>query len=187
MFCRALWAELLGHEMNLLHPELTTTKVSAAAVIDAESAFDAFHQGDGASAAFSMKEKYSALELLAVRENMTKQKTNLLWVSSDAQLADGLTKASAADLMRMFMAKGQLWNVKYDPGFVAAKKKKRQLPESQPEFDPELIEDETWSSMMQRWKGSKAKTFRPCDSVCFQHLIHEPSMSRSPPIHSAAI
>ena len=139
------------------------------------------------SAAFSMKEMHSALELLAVRENMTKQKTNLLWVSSDAQLADGLTKASAADLMRMFMAKGQLWNVKYDPGFVAAKKKKRQLPESQPEFDPELIEDETWSSMMQRWKGSKAKTFRPCDSVCFQHLIHEPRTSCSPSIHSAAI
>ena len=183
MFCRALWAELLGHEMNLLHPELTTTKVSAAAVIDAKSAFDAFHQGDGASAAFSMKEKYSALELLAVRENMTKQKTNLLWVSSDAQLADGLTKASAADLMRMFMAKGQLWNVKYDPGFVAAKKKKRQLPESQPEFDPELIEDETWSSMMQRWNASKAKTFRPCDSVHFQHCFHDHLKHDSPPMH----
>ena len=185
MFCRALWAELLGHSMDLTRPERTIAKVEAAVVIDAKSAYDAYHQGDGASAAFSMKEKYSALELLSIRENMTKANARLLWVSSDAQLADGLTKASAADLMKTFMMKGQLWNVKYDPGFVAAKKKRRLNPESQ-EPEPELIEDESWHTF-QRRQATSAKTFRPCDSVWFSHLNHDSTCNHSPSLHTAAI
>ncbi|CAK9023215.1 unnamed protein product, partial [Durusdinium trenchii] len=70
MFCRALWSELLGHPFNPRCPEQSTKLVKSALVIDAKSAFDAYHKGEGASAAFSLKEKYSALELLAIRENM---------------------------------------------------------------------------------------------------------------------
>ena len=80
-------------------------------------------KGDTASAAFGLKEKYSALELLAVVENLRLQQTPLLWVSSDAQLSDGLTKPAAQELMKNFLLRGQLWNVKYDPQFVAARKK----------------------------------------------------------------
>ena len=45
--------------------------------------------------------------------------------SSEAQLADSLTKSAAQDMMRQFLQCGQLWVVKYDPGFVAAKRKKK--------------------------------------------------------------
>lgn len=98
MFCRALFAELFGHDMNLRASEDTTKKVAGAMLIDAQSVFDTFHKGNGASSAFSMKEKYSAPELLRLQWNMMKQNADLLWVSSDAQLADGLTKASAQDI-----------------------------------------------------------------------------------------
>ena len=73
-----------------------------------------------------MKEKYAALELMSVAENLRLQNTPLLWVSSDAQLADGLTKSSAQELIKTFLQQGQTWNVKFDPQFIAAKKKKKE-------------------------------------------------------------
>ena len=109
MACRLQWAEMLGRAPDLRQPW------NPAAVSDAKSVWDAFQKGDTATAMFSMKEKYAVLELMAVEESMTRTNTPLLWVSSEAQLADGLTKAQAQDLLRDFLQRGQLWNVKYDP------------------------------------------------------------------------
>ena len=94
---------------------MTTSKIHAAVIIDAKSVYDAFYKGEGASSAFSLKEKYAALELMAISENLRRQNTALLWVSSDAQLADGLTKSAAAKGLSHFLQRGQLWMVKYDP------------------------------------------------------------------------
>lgn len=71
---------------------------------------------------------------------MTRQNTDLLWVSSEAQLADGLTKPGAQDHFKLFMQKGQKWNVKFDPSFIAAKKKKKvnEDPDGMNADEPEL-------------------------------------------------
>ena len=174
MFCRALWSELLGHPFNPRCPEQSTKLVKSALVIDAKSAFDAYHKGEGASAAFSLKEKYSALELLAIRENMVRQDTQLLWVSSEAQLADGLTKASAQDQFRLFMLRGQCWNVKYDPQFTAAKKKPKVMDDRLDEMsEVELEPDCTWQEFIQRRDRPLSKTFRPFQKLCHLHESHE--------------
>ena len=171
MFCRALFAELLGHSLDLRVPEEASRKVPGALVIDAKSVFDAFHKGAGASAAFSMKDKYAALELLALSENMRKQDTALLWVSSDAQLADGLTKASAQDAFKAFMMKGQKWNVRYDPGFIAAKKKKMLQPET---TESEFQRDLTWRDFIARQTrqetGVSSNFFGASEFSCFSHV-----------------
>ena len=171
MFCRALLSELLGHHLDLRAPELSTSKVAGALVIDAKSVFDAFHKGDGASSAFSMKDKYAALELLALSENMKRQNTALLWVSSDAQLADGLTKASAQDAFKAFMMKGQLWNVRYDPGFIAAKKKKKL---QQPEMNVgEFSGDLTWrdfTASQRQETGVSSRLFGASENSHFSHV-----------------
>ena len=99
------------------------SKIAGACIIDAKSVYDAFYKGEGASSGFSLKEKYAALDLLAITENLRRQNTALLWVASDAQLADGLTKAAAAEALLHFLQRGQLWVVKYDPELIAAKKK----------------------------------------------------------------
>ena len=54
----------------------------AAMVVDATSVYDAVQKGETASSAHSMKEKYAALELMSVAENLRLQGTRLLWVSS---------------------------------------------------------------------------------------------------------
>ena len=173
MFCRALWSELLGHPFNPRCPEQSTKLVKSALVIDAKSAFDAYHKGEGASAAFSLKEKYSALELLAIRENMVRQDTQLLWVSSEAQLADGLTKASAQDQFRLFMLRGQCWNVKYDPQFTAAKKKPKVMEDRLDDMsEVELEPDCTWQEFIQRRDRPLSKPFahfRSC-AICMRAM-----------------
>lgn len=126
MMLRFQWAEMIGIGVDLRKPHLATCQVPAALVVDAKSVYDAALKGETASSAYSMKEKYAALELLSVTENLRLQQTPLLWVSSDAQLADGLTKASAQELLKTFLQQGQTWNVKFDPQFIAAKKKKKE-------------------------------------------------------------
>lgn len=135
MLCRAAWGELLGGDLDPRMPEKVTSSIQSAVIIDAKSVYDAFYKGDVVSSAYSMKEKYAGLELLAVSENLRKQNTSLLWVSSEAQLADSLTKSAAQDMMRQFLQGGQLWVVKYDPGFVAAKRK-RKLPAPSEDVEP---------------------------------------------------
>ena len=152
MYIRAEWAELTGYELNLRQPELATSKIPGAVIIDAKSVYDAFYKGEGASSAFSMKEKYAALDLMAITENLRKQNTPLLWVASDAQLADGLTKAAAAETLLHFLQRGQLWVVKYDPEFIAAKRKKAKgLQSTKVEVDLDMpAEDLTWQQLMSR-------------------------------------
>ena len=68
MACRLQWAELLGHRPDLRAPWKAAALVPGALVVDAKSVYDAAQKGDTASALFSMKEKYAALELMAVTE-----------------------------------------------------------------------------------------------------------------------
>ena len=153
MMCRAELAELLGYALDLRRPELTTQRIEAAIIVGAKSVYDAVQKGETASAAYSMKEKYAALELMSVAENMRKQATRLLWVSSEAQLADGLTKSSAQEMLRVFLLKNQEWNVKFDPEFLAAKKKKHRTPPEEdfpPEPEFESRPDMTWSDLIQQ-------------------------------------
>ena len=164
MYCRALWGELEGGLLDLRTPEQLVKKTAGAMITDAKSLFDSFHKGEGASSAFSLRDKYSALELMSVSESMRRSETALLWVSSDAQLADGFTKPAAQDQIRLFLEKGQQWVVRYDPTFLAAKKKGSKLmTEGGFPPDEELIPDETWGDMIRRQSESSSKIFRPSD------------------------
>ena len=80
-----------------------------------------------------------------------KQNTPLLWVASDAQLADGLTKSAAGESLLHFLQRGQLWVVKYDPEFIAAKRKKAKGL-SEPRVDETVVptSDCTWQQLISR-------------------------------------
>ena len=108
MHVHAEWAELIGVKLDLRHPEMTTSKIPSAVIIDAQLVYDAFYKGEGASSAFSLKEKYAALGPMAITDNfrksMKKQSTPPLRVASDAQkLADGFTKSAAAENLFHFL------------------------------------------------------------------------------------
>ncbi|CAK9111071.1 unnamed protein product, partial [Durusdinium trenchii] len=149
MFVRAEWSELLGRPLDLLRPERSTQHVPAAIITDAKSVYDCVSKGDTTS--FNMKEKYTALELMSVFNHLEAQRTALLWVASDSQLADGLTKGSASEMLTRFFQGHQVCAASFDPEFVAAKKKKGKTstPATSPEPDEraEFDEDFSWRDL----------------------------------------
>ena len=146
MFVRIQWREILGDEVILRDPAETAKKVRGVLVTDAKALYDAVQQGDLPS--FSMKEKYSALELLLLTQNLEKQQTTLRWVNSSQQLADGLTKPSAQDALRAFLAGGQQWNILHDETFTAAKKVQKKRATRTEEEGSQGPGDPTWLDLV---------------------------------------
>ena len=56
----------------------------------------------------------------------------------------------AQDEMRQLLEKGQIWNVRYDPQFLAAKKKKKKVQPGM--FDEDFVpeEDASWRDLLSR-------------------------------------
>ena len=108
-----------------------------------------------------------ALELMAVSAAM-------LWVSSEAQLADGLAKPGAQDFFKQFLQGNQQWIARYDPEFIAAKKKKKaRLHPEPPSEDCELIPDLSFRDLIKQHKqGSPAKTFWAVWVISPQSVMH---------------
>ena len=160
---RAEWSELLGRPLDLLRPDLSTQHVPAAIITDAKSVYDCVSKGDTTS--FNMKEKYTALELMSVFNHLEAQRTALLWVASDSQLADGLTKGSASEMLTRFFQGHQVWAASFDPEFVAAKKKKKKGKTSTPATSPEpdesaeFDEDLSWRGLVARSHPASSGTF----------------------------
>ena len=126
MYIRTQWREMLGDEVNLRDAEVIAAKTTGVLVTDAKALYDAASGGLLQSSGFSMREKYTALELLGITEHIVAQRTILRWCNSDAQLADGLTKLQAQDRIRKFLQGGQLWNLAYDENFTSAKRLRQQ-------------------------------------------------------------
>ena len=159
MFMRVQWTEMLGHDIKLDEPAESASKTPGVLVIDAKALFDAAKNGDIQSSAFSMKEKYTALELLGLVQHLSAQKTELRWCNSDAQLADGLTKTSAQDRIKRFLVSGQMWNLKYDENFVSAKKVKKSLKEAEAAEDGPRTTDPSWLDLLRQSQSLPANTF----------------------------
>lgn len=129
MYSRLQWAELNGaagdfETGNFLEP---VRSVPGFLVVDARSAYDAIHKGRStAGAALGLKEKYTALELLALLESIENCHTGTRWVHSEAMLADGLTKqgGAAASSLRLFLDRHR-WSIVYDPEGLSAKNRKK--------------------------------------------------------------
>ena len=143
MFVRIMWREMLGDVLDLRDPSSAARKMRGVLVIDAKALYDSIQQGDLPS--FQSKEKYTALEVLSLTQNLDQQGTVLRWCNSDMQLADGMTKIGAQDRMRRFLQQGQEWNVVYDPTFTAAKKLRSRATPEPAEAD---LRDTSWLDIL---------------------------------------
>ena len=88
-------------------------------ITDAKALFDSYHRESLIS---SVTDRRISLEIRVAKEQMESLGGSLRWVSSERQLADGLTKDSARQLFadRLRHAKVKFL---FDPSYVAAKKK----------------------------------------------------------------
>ena len=65
----------------------------------------------------------AALEILCVKDAINSLKAEWRWVSSERQMADGLTKLAARQDLADVMSCGMAQQLVHDPEFTAAKKK----------------------------------------------------------------
>ena len=101
--------ELL-HMKSSLEPVLIT---------DAKALFDSYHRESIVS---WVTDRRISLEIRVVKEQMMSLGGTLRWVSSERQLADGLTKDSARQLLADRLRHARV-KFLYDPEYTAAKKK----------------------------------------------------------------
>ena len=88
-------------------------------VTDAKALFDSYHRESLVS---NVTDRRSSLEIRVVKEQISGLGGGLRWVSSDRQLADGMTKDSMRQQLADKLRHGRI-KFLYDPNYVAAKKK----------------------------------------------------------------
>ncbi|CAJ1376507.1 unnamed protein product [Effrenium voratum] len=90
---------------------------------DAKSLYDSVTKGDAATSGMGLSDKYSALELMSVRERIQEGQTVIRWVHSGAQLADALTKHLVNSSLVKALTTGA-WTLVDDPTFTSLKKRR---------------------------------------------------------------
>ena len=113
------WNCLLDPRQKLKELLDCTSTLEPTMITDAKALYDSFHR-EGYSS--SVVDKRVSLEVKAMKERLLALGGNLRWMSSERQLADGLTKESARGLLAERLRYGKLKLV-WDPTYKAAKKK----------------------------------------------------------------
>lgn len=112
------WHGCVNPDFNLRNLDTQEISMESALVIDANALFDSIKaevpqlQGD----------KRTKIEVMIVKEKMEELKTKLKWISSETQLADGVTKLAARQLLADRL-RTHLFSLQSDKSFQAAKKK----------------------------------------------------------------
>ena len=124
-FIRLLLLEIVqgGYDDTTIDQEISS--VGGCLIVDAKGVFDAIRRSE--TAAFSMQDKRSAVEGLALRQAIGRTRTLPRWCHSEANVADALTKADnrAHELLRKFL-QSRAWRSVLDPEFTSSKKLKQQ-------------------------------------------------------------
>ena len=95
------------------------SRLAPTLVTDAKALFDSYHRESLVS---NVTDRRSSLEIRVVKEQISGLGGGLRWVSSDRQLADGMTKDSMRQQLADKLRHGRI-KFLYDPNYVAAKKK----------------------------------------------------------------
>lgn len=122
-YARALYYELLHGGIGLEDTSKAVSTVPGVTVMDAKARFDCLDKNE--SSGLGLADRRSALEALALGEDMEKDNTVLRWAHSHAQLADALTKHTTAafQMMRTFVTQGR-WRLEHGDFFLSARKRR---------------------------------------------------------------
>ena len=112
------WHGCMVHDFDLRYLDTQDIAMQSALVIDAKALFDSIKaevpqlQGD----------KRTKIEIMIVKQKMDEIGTKLRWISSEIQLADGVTKIAARQLLADRI-RTHLISLQADQTFQAAKRK----------------------------------------------------------------
>ena len=114
--CR-YFEHLLKPQLKLAELLQVKSSLQPTMVTDAKSVYDSYRRES-----MSSVDKRSGLEIRVVKEQLQSLGGQLRWVSSERQLADGLTKMSTRQSLADRLRHGKV-KFLYDPAYTAAKKK----------------------------------------------------------------
>ena len=70
-------------------------------------------------------EKRSNIELIAIKAAQQETQLEIRWVHSEAQLANGLTKAGAGKELELYYKMGHRWKIVDDPEMKSARRRRQ--------------------------------------------------------------
>jgi len=120
-FSRFQLAEMLGYHVNIREPNSTVNKIVGCLVTDSRNVYDKL-----ATEVVVAKgaEKRVDVTLMRLKESQNVNQVLVRWVHSDAQLANGLTKARELRQLLLYYNMGQHWKIVEDPTMSSARKRK---------------------------------------------------------------
>ena len=150
--CR-YWEHLMDPKVTLKNLIQMPSSLKPILVTDAKALYDSFHR-EGINS--SVIDKRVSLEIRVMKERVTELNGSLRWMSSDRQIADGLTKTSARVLLSARLRHGRL-KMTWDPTYQAAKRKTKgqraaAIAESTPEAHVQKNMDTSETSTFERPK-----------------------------------
>ena len=117
---RAAWKEMNGLGFDLASTDAEVKQVPGIVIIDAKAIYDTLNSQNQP---LQLAEKRTALELLAYLRNTERNGTETRWVHGAANLADGMTKLGAAQMLWEFMSTST-WSLVHDEEQKSGKKRK---------------------------------------------------------------
>ena len=103
---------------ELRHLDVHDIQMQSALVVDAKALYDSLK----AEVPQMQGDRRSKIEVMVVKQKMDEMKTKLKWISSETQLADGVTKIAARQLLADRL-RSHVFSLHSDQSFQAAKKK----------------------------------------------------------------
>jgi hypothetical protein len=120
LFATTFWRLIWSPWLQLDDPKTAQLPNQPKLIVDAKALFDLLAQKE--IQAGSSTDKRTAIEVLVTQDKLQCCGAGSMWVSSELQYSDGLTKASAAQLLADRL-RSHLTRLKSDEDFVASKKK----------------------------------------------------------------
>ena len=120
-YARFQWAEILYGQVDVRDNDLTTSKVIGCLITDSRNVFDKVNVE---VVTVKGAERKSNLELLAVKDSQLRTQLKVRWVHSEAQLANGLTKAGCNRELELYYQMGHRWRIVEDAHMRSARKRR---------------------------------------------------------------
>ena len=122
-YARYQWSEMLYGNVNVREPEETVKKTPGYLITDSRNVYDKL-----VTEVLVIKgaEKRANIELLSVKDSQLTTGLEIRWVHSEAQLANGLTKAGASREFELYYKMGGRWRIVEDLTMMSARRRKQQ-------------------------------------------------------------
>ena len=121
-YARYQWSEMLYGEVNVRAPEETVIKTDGYLITDSRNVYDKLNTE---VLVIKGAEKRANIELLSVKDSQQSTKLEIRWVHSEAQLANGLTKAGTSREFELYYKMKGRWRIMEDPNMMSARRRKQ--------------------------------------------------------------